>query len=180
MYVPDETDWKIISLLNEDGRIPSTEVAQIIGNISSRTVNNRIKQLTNAGVINIRAVVDPEKVGYGVLADIYIEVEPGLVREVARQVASFPEASYVACATGNSDVSASLRARSIQELFDFVADQIGQIEGVRRTQTHLLPFKLKSQDNWLPPNTYSPDSESDTAEVVTVKVKNGRVPHAQK
>ena len=38
MYQPDDFDWKIIALLNEDGRIPSAEIARILGEVSARTV----------------------------------------------------------------------------------------------------------------------------------------------
>ena len=152
MYEPDRFDWKIITLLNEDGRMPSAEIARKLGNVSARTVTNRINALTEHGIINIRAVVNPHLVGYGVLADVFVEVEPGQVREVAQQAAEYPESSYVACATGESDVSISLRARSIEELFDFVTEKLGKISGVRRTRTHLLPLKIKDMDTWLPPN----------------------------
>ena len=90
MEKPDRTDWEIITLLNEDGRMPSAEIARRLGNVSARTVTNRIEALTNKGVISIRAVVNPEMVGYDVLADVFIEVEPGRVREVAEKVAGFP------------------------------------------------------------------------------------------
>jgi Lrp/AsnC family transcriptional regulator for asnA, asnC and gidA len=126
MYKPDNFDWKIIKLLNEDGRMPSAEIARKLGNISARTVTNRINALTEHGIIKIRAVVDPQSVGYEVLADVFVEVEPGQVREVAQQAAEYPESSYVACATGESDVSISLRARSIEELFDFVTEILGK------------------------------------------------------
>lgn len=152
MYEPDRFDWKIIALLNEDGRMPSAEIARRLGNVSARTVTNRINALTEHGIINIRAVVNPQLVGYGVLADVFVEVEPGRVREVAQQAAEYPESSYVACATGESDVSISLRARSIEELFDFVTEKLGKIPGVRRTRTHLLPLKIKDMDTWLPPD----------------------------
>jgi Lrp/AsnC family transcriptional regulator for asnA, asnC and gidA len=152
MYKPDSFDWKIITLLNEDGRLPSAEIARRLSNVSARTVTNRINALTENGIINIRAVVNPDKVGYGVMADVFVEVEPGRVREVAQQAAEFPQSSYVACATGESDVSVSLRVRSIEELFDFVTEKLGKIPGVRRTQSYLLPLKIKDLDTWLPPN----------------------------
>lgn len=151
MYKPDRLDWKIIGLLNEDGRMPSAEIARKLGNVSARTVTNRINTLTEHGIINIRAVVNPGKVGYGVMADVFIEVEPGRVREVAYQAAEFPQSSYVACATGETDISISLRVRSIEELFDFVTEKLGKIPGVRRTQSYLLPLKIKDLDTWLPP-----------------------------
>ena len=151
MHAPDKTDWQIMKLLNEDGRMPSTEIAKRLGNISARTVNNRIRLLTKAKIISVRAVIDPEKVGYGVLADVYVEVESGQVREVAYKIADFQEVSYVACVAGNVDVSISVRARTINELYDFVEGRLGKIPGVRRTQTYILPLKIKDLDTWLPP-----------------------------
>jgi Lrp/AsnC family transcriptional regulator for asnA, asnC and gidA len=171
MYSPDRIDWEIITLLNEDGRLPSAEIARRLVNVSSRTVNNRIKVLSEQGIINIRAVVNPEAVGFGVLADVYLEVEPGRVREVAELVARFPQATYVACATGDSDVSLSLRVRTIEELFTFVDEKLGNIPGVRRTQSYVLPLKIKDLDTWIPPNVldsgdgsepeYSPPTPED-------------------
>ncbi len=151
MFEPDDFDWQIIKLLNDDGRMPSAEIARILGDVSARTVTNRINALTENGIINIRAVVDPEAVGYGVMADVFVEVEPGLVREVAELAAQFPQSSYVACSTGECDVSISLRVRSIEELFEFVTDKLGKIPGVRRTQSFILPVKIKDLDTWLPP-----------------------------
>jgi Lrp/AsnC family transcriptional regulator for asnA, asnC and gidA len=157
----DQIDWEIIALLNEDGRMPSAEIARQLGKVSARTVTNRIEALTRKGIINIRAIVNPEMVGYGVLADVVIEVEPGRVREVAEGVAGFQQVSYVACATGDSDVSISVRARNIEELFNFVTEKVGKIPGVRRTQTYILPLKLKDLDTWLPPNVFDTNESND-------------------
>jgi Lrp/AsnC family transcriptional regulator for asnA, asnC and gidA len=152
MYEPDDFDWQIIALLNDDGRMPSAEIARKLGDVSARTITNRINALIEHGIINVRAVVNPETVGYGVMADVFIEVEPGRVREVAELAAKFPQISYVACATGECDVSISLRVRNIEEMFDFVTEKLGKIPGVRRTQSFLLPVKIKDLDTWLPPN----------------------------
>jgi Lrp/AsnC family transcriptional regulator for asnA, asnC and gidA len=148
----DRIDWEIIALLNEDGRMPSAEIARRLGDVSARTITNRIEALTKKGIINIRAIVNPETFGYSVLADVFIEVEPGRVREVAEGVAEFSQVSYVACATGDTDISISVRARSIEELFNFTTEKLGKIPGVRRTQSYLLPLKIKDLDTWLPPD----------------------------
>jgi Lrp/AsnC family transcriptional regulator for asnA, asnC and gidA len=172
--LPDQTDWKIIALLNADGRMPSAEIARRLGNVSSRTVNNRISALTENGFIDIRAVVNPEAVGYGVLADVYVEVEPGRVREVAELVAEFPQATYVACATGDSDVSISLRVRTIEELFHFVDQKLGNIPGVRRVQSYVLPLKLKDLDTWLPPEVIDSDGGSGLGDTDHVQIEKER------
>jgi Lrp/AsnC family transcriptional regulator for asnA, asnC and gidA len=146
----DRIDWKIISLLNEDGRMSSAEIARRIGDIPARTVNHRIAKLTEHGIISVRAILNPPTLGYDVMADVFIRVEPGRVRQVAERVAEFTQVSYVACATGSMDISISVRVRSNEELFNFVADEISNIPGVRGTETYLLSLKFKDLDTWLP------------------------------
>jgi len=132
--------------------MPSAEISRRLGSVSARTVTNRVEVLTREGVINVRAVVNPDMVGFGVLADVFIETEPGQLREVAERVAEFSLVSYVACATGDTDVITSVRARNIEELYNFVIEVLGKIPGVRQTQTFLLPLKIKNVTTWIPPN----------------------------
>lgn len=132
--------------------MPSAEISRRLGSVSARTVTNRVEVLTREGVINVRAVVNPDMVGFGVLADVFIETEPGQLREVAERVAEFSLVSYVACATGDTDVIISVRARNIEELYNFVIEVLGKIPGVRQTQTFLLPLRIKNVTTWIPPN----------------------------
>lgn len=151
---PDRTDWEIIALLNADGRMSSAEIARQLGDVSARTVTNRINVLTKQGIINIRSIVNPEVVGYGVLADVFIEVEPGNLRDVAELLADLSQISYVACATGDTDIIISIRAHNISELYNFVIETIGKIPGVRHTRTYPLPLKLKNMATWMPPDAF--------------------------
>ena len=160
MHTLDRIDWEIIRLLNEDGRISNAEIARRLGGIPPRTISHRVEGLIARDIIAVRAIVNPVALGYHVLADVFIEVEPGCVRKVAETVARFPQVSYVACATGECDVSVSLRVRSNEELFDFVTEQLGRIPDVRRTQTHLLPAKLKDIDTWLPDTVIADEQET--------------------
>jgi DNA-binding Lrp family transcriptional regulator len=91
-------------------------------------------------------------VGYGVLSDVFIEVDPGKLRSLANHLAGIPQITYVACATGETDIIISVRARDIKELFNFVIDVIGKIPGVRHTQTYPLPLNIKNNFTWMPPN----------------------------
>jgi len=157
MYQPDKLDWKIIALLNDDGRMSSAEIARRLRNVSARTVKNRIDILTEHGIIKSRAIVNPEKVGYCVLADVFIEVDPGNVRRMAETLAGYPQISYIACATGDKDILISIRARNIKELYDFVIEVLGNIPGVRHTETYLLPLKIKTMATWMPPGVFEED-----------------------
>lgn len=162
MYQPDKIDWKIIALLNKDGRMSSAEIARRLGDVTARTINNRISVLVEQDIINIHSIINPEAVGYGVLADVFIETEAGRLLEVAEQVSKLPQVSYLACATGDTDVIMSLRARNIEELYDFIIEKLGNIPGVRRTQTYLLPLKIKDNATWLPPNVLGNSEDNDS------------------
>ncbi len=161
MYTLDRIDKEIIRLLNRDGRMSSAEIARQLGDVPARTVSHRIEGLVARNIITVRAIVNPAALGYHVLADVYLEIEPGRVREVAEIVAQFPQVSYVACGTGESDVSVSIRVRSNQEMFEFVTEHLGRIPGVRRTQSHLLPVKLKDIDTWLPADIVTPEMRNN-------------------
>jgi DNA-binding Lrp family transcriptional regulator len=146
MFTPDQTDWKVIALLNQDGRMTSAEISRRLGDVSARTVTNRIDILI-------------EHVGYGVLADVFIEVEPGTLRTVADHLVKLPQISYLACATGDTDIIISVRASCIEELYNFVIEVVGKVSGVRRTQTYLLPIKIKDIDTWLPPHNFEKENK---------------------
>jgi Lrp/AsnC family transcriptional regulator for asnA, asnC and gidA len=152
MYQPDQIDWKIIALLNQNGRMSSAEIARRLGNVSARTVINRIDILVEQGIINICSIVNPDTLEYCVLADVFIKTQPGLLREVAKKIAELPLVSYVVCATGDTDIIISVRAKNIEELYDFVTETIGKTLGVIQTRTYLLPLVLKDNISWLPPD----------------------------
>jgi DNA-binding Lrp family transcriptional regulator len=154
MYQPDQTDWKIIALLNQNGRMSSAEISRKLEDVSARTITKRIEVLTENRIIDIRSIVNPEAVGYGVLADAFIEVDPGSLRSVADHLAEYPQISYLVCATGDTDIIISIRAQSIDELFNFVIEELGKIPGIRHTETHPLPLIIKTNVTWLPPDAF--------------------------
>ncbi len=144
----DHIDRAIADLLIEDGRMSCADIARRIGNISERTVRYRIDTLVRAGVLRISAVVNPRALGLQVTADVFLEVEPGRIMAVAQRMAEFDCVTYVACSTGESDVSIQIVARDNAELYHFVTEVVANVPGVRRTTTVLLPVVLKDVYQW--------------------------------
>ena len=59
----DITDYKIINILQEDGRISMKDLGKIVG-LTSPAVSERVKRLEESGVIQgYKAVVNPDKLG---------------------------------------------------------------------------------------------------------------------
>jgi Lrp/AsnC family transcriptional regulator for asnA, asnC and gidA len=150
----DWTDKQIIDLLTIDGRMPASDIARTIGGITERAVRYRIQRLVDEGVISITAVVNPKAIGFPVIADIFIQVEPGMILDVAGKISRFENVSYVACSTGDRDISVQVVARDNQELYTFVTEVIGRIPGVQKTITSLVPFIVKDDSHWRIPSSF--------------------------
>jgi len=150
----DALDYRIIYLLSEDGRMDCAEMARRLGQ-SARTIRYRLNRLIKNQVLQVSAIVEPAAFGYTVRADVVIETEPGQVLNVARAAAQLEQVSYAACSTGDRDVSIQVLAHDADELYHFVADVVHNIPGVRRTQTHLLPLRIKDVHQWRPPEPSS-------------------------
>ncbi|MFD1044511.1 Lrp/AsnC family transcriptional regulator [Kibdelosporangium lantanae] len=81
----DATDWAILTELQEDGRIPLTELGRRV-NLSASATTERVKRLETTGVITgYRATVDLHKVGYGVLAVVRLKY-PGNQHQPLRKL----------------------------------------------------------------------------------------------
>jgi Lrp/AsnC family transcriptional regulator, regulator for asnA, asnC and gidA len=149
----DAIDKKISDLLIEDGRMSCARIASRIGLISERAVRYRIDRLIKNGVISIHGNVNAEALGLVVCADVFIEVDPDKIEEIAEVISDSEMVSYLAYSTGNSDISIQVFARSNNELFRFVTDCVGKIPGVRKTHTSFVPIKIKDDHVWqIPPS----------------------------
>ncbi len=160
----DHTDRAIVDLLIQDGRMSCSEIARRIGHTSERAIRYRIDRLVKDKIIHVSAVPNPKQIGLPVLADVFIDIEPGRVIDVARQIADFDCATYVACSTGDRDLSVQIVARNNEDLYNFVTEVIGKVPGVRKTTTLLLPVVLKDVYQWaIPPSVCEDDSSPKPA-----------------
>ena len=55
----DTVDRRIVSVLNAEGRINNNEIAAKLG-ISEGTVRNRIRKLTEAGLLRVAGLINPD------------------------------------------------------------------------------------------------------------------------
>jgi len=148
----DEIDRKIVNCLMEDGRMQAAEIARRLGGVSERVVRYRIENLIEREIIKISAIVNPKTMGMNVVADVWLEVESGLILDVARQMAAYPNVSYVACSIGETDVSLQVQARDTTEVYNFVTEVVGKAPGVRKTRTSIVPLVIKDVFEWRIPS----------------------------
>lgn len=151
MYEIDKLDVKIVNLLLDDGRMPASEIARQIGDISERAVRYRIDRMIDEGVIRISAVARPQAFGLSTIADVWMEVESDQILEVAKRMAAFDNVSYVACGIGEMDVSIQVVARDTAEIYHFITEVVRKVPGVRKTTTSIVPIVLKDVYQWRVP-----------------------------
>jgi len=144
----DLTDVKIINLLMDDGRMSVAEIARRMDDSTERTTHYRIEKLIESGVIRIGTIVDPRALGFSVRADIFIQVEPGRIQEVAEKLAEFAQVSFVACSLGKYDVIITVSTRDNTELYTLLAEGIANVPGIKDTTTVLVPKFLKDVHHW--------------------------------
>lgn len=160
MYEIDKTDVKIVNLLLGDGRMPASEIARRIGDISERAVRYRIDRMVEDGVISVSAIVIPQAFGFDTRADVWLEVESDKILEVANKMAEFSNVTYVACAIGETDVSIQLVAKDTGEIYRFVTEVVRKVPGVRRTITSIVPIVLKDVYQWRVPEQITFDANN--------------------
>jgi len=142
----DEKDIQILRLLQEDCKRPVREISRRIGSPIT-TVYARIKRLEEQGVIKAyKAILDAEKLGRGTTAFILASFRyrmPGIEktlsqRDIAREVAKFPEVQEVHIITGDWDILIKVKERDVNAIGRFVVDKLRTIRGIERTLTCMV------------------------------------------
>ncbi|WP_367188452.1 Lrp/AsnC family transcriptional regulator [Burkholderia sp. Ed8] len=87
----DDLDWKVLSLLQANGRISYTELARQV-HLSVPAVTERVKRLESAGVIEgYTARINPAAAGYPVSALIGITVPQPAKAKFLKLLETIPE-----------------------------------------------------------------------------------------
>ena len=139
----DETDRKILSLLQADCRLTLTEVADKVG-LSVSPCHRRIKRMEENGVVlRYAALVDPRAVGLPVSVFVSIKLERQKERELelfSKAIAKWPEVVECYLMTGDSDYLIRVAIADMSALERFILEQLTPIPGVEKIRSS---FALK-------------------------------------
>ena len=133
----DETDHQLLSLLRENARSPTAELARRLG-LSRTTVQSRIERLERAGVVAGYTVKVADEVEANLVRTyVLVTLAPKQTRSVEAALRRIPEVRTLHSVSGPFDLLAILAAGSIGEL-DAAIDRIGLLEGVERTTSAIV------------------------------------------
>lgn len=114
--IMDELDWKLLALLQHNGRMSYTELGRQI-HLSVPAVTERVKRLEETGVIEgYSATINPVAAGYAVSALIGITVSQPAKAKFLKLLESIPEVLECHHVTGADSYVLRLVAVSLADL----------------------------------------------------------------
>ncbi|GAB6101147.1 Lrp/AsnC family transcriptional regulator [Thermococcus atlanticus] len=144
----DDIDRKILTILQKNSRTPLREISKEVG-LAESTVYERIKKLKEHGIIRkFTVILDPDALGFTLLAFILIKSKAGKYSHVASELRKYPQIVEIYETTGDYDMLVKIRTRNSEELNEFL-DTIGEIEGVVATHT-MVVLKVHKETTELP------------------------------
>jgi Lrp/AsnC family leucine-responsive transcriptional regulator len=147
----DERDIEILKLLQKNCRMTAKEIAKKIGSPIT-TVYAKIKRMEELGVIKqYKAILDSKKLDKGAAAFILTSFvyrpggreKPLSQRDVAKQIAAFPEVQEVHIITGGWDILIKVKADHVDTLGKFVMDKLRIVEGIENTLSCIVYETVK-------------------------------------
>ena len=137
---PDQLDLKLLKELKKDSRRSVRQLAKSLEE-SPSTIYNRVKRLESRDVIKRWTVtIDYEQLDLHVTAFILIQlvnIENGLhARDVAKRIGEIEGVYEVHLTSGDYDIIAKVRTRTIQDVGKLVLDEVRAISGVGKTVTN--------------------------------------------
>lgn len=156
----NKKDLAILALIQRNCKLTAREIAKEVGSPIS-TVFAKIKRMEELGIIKeYRAILDSKKLDSGTTAFILASVSyrtknnETLIsqREIAEEIAKFPEVQEVHIITGDWDLLIKLKARNVDTIGNFVIDKLRLVKGIEKTLT-CMAFETCKETTEIPIET---------------------------
>ena len=142
----DRIDRKILSILQEDGRMANLKLAEAVA-LSPTAVLARVQRLTRDGfILGYEARLNPLKLGAGML--VFVEVlldrtTPNVFDQFKAAVQVHPEIMECHMVAGGFDYLLKTRSADMNAYRVFAGNVLWQLPGVRETRTYAVMEEVK-------------------------------------
>ncbi|KPW63357.1 AsnC family transcriptional regulator [Pseudomonas syringae pv. broussonetiae] len=139
-------DMRILTALQQDGRITNQTLADQIG-MSASPCWRRVKQLEeHRYVLGYRAVLDRRKIGLGVMVFIRVSIDShseAEARKFEQEVMQLE--NVVACYSigGDADFLLQVVARDLDSFADFAMTVVRRLPGIKEMQSMFVLKEIK-------------------------------------
>lgn len=140
----DEMDRRILSLLQQDARLPNAEIARRVGMAPSATLE-RLRKLEERGVIQgYEARIDARKLGLGLTAFIFVKANDNQGEiDTAERLRQNPNVLEVHHIAGEDCFLVKVRAADTEDLGRMLRMEFSSIPNVHSTRTTIVLGTVK-------------------------------------
>lgn len=143
----DRMDIRILELLQQDGRIPNTKLAEAVS-LSPTAVLARVQRLTRENyILGYEARLNPRKLKAGLLVSVEVLLDrttPNVFEEFKLAVQDRQEIMECHMVAGGFDYLLKTRHDNMEAYRDFAGRVLWQLPGVRETRTYAVMEEVKS------------------------------------
>jgi len=143
----DDLDIKILSILQQEGRISNVKLAKQLS-ISEAPCWRRLQRLKKSGMIEgYQAVLNRRKLGFGVLSFIqikFVQHDEELTKVFETMVNNYPEVMSCHNTTGEADFLLMVVARDLDDYAEFIDQKLRKIPGITDITSNISLRELKS------------------------------------
>jgi len=146
----DRIDLRILSVLQQDGRIANLKLAEAVG-LSATAVLARVQRLTRDGyILGYEARLNPLKLDAGML--VFVEVlldrtTANVFDQFKAAVQARPEIMECHMVAGGFDYLLKTRSADMNAYRRFAGDVMWQLPGVRETRTYAVMEEVKNSSS---------------------------------
>lgn len=151
------TDRTLIRLLQQNARMSFAELSRVTG-IPESTVRRRVERLQDRGIIRFAMIADADQLGYEISAMIGLRVDIAQLSEIGDTLSEMSEVVFASFLTGSFDILAQVVVESQSALVDLLM-VLAAIDGVRGSETFLMPRVLKPMTAWVIPQPENDGSD---------------------
>ncbi len=164
----DAVDEAILRTLRSDGRISISALAEHVG-ISRTNAYARLESLTE-----FAAQVEPNKVGLGVAALVFLSVNPDRWHAVRDRLFELPDIEYAAVTTGEHDLMCLVREPDVPSIYAFVTGTLASLPEVKSLVTVLLLDEVLNRPFLLPSDLPEYEPQETLGKTSFERVSEGR------
>lgn len=139
MNALDELDLAILAELEQNARLPVSELARRLDSPNS-TIRDRIRGLEeNGAILGYTAIVNPEKLGLGIKAIIQAgRAQSVSLEDFCAEAVEFPEITRVQIVTGETDQLITVYVSDVEHLKEVIFDKVGALPGLTKSNTTIV------------------------------------------
>lgn len=147
MYNLDETDVKILHLLQQDSTLKTRELSEKL-NLSYTPVYERVRRLEKEGIIkSYVAIVDREKVGKKLMAFCNIALKEHskvMGEKFVKAVIAMPEVMECFNISGDYDFLLKVIVEDMSQYQQFLMQKLGSLDNIGSTHSLFVMGEIKN------------------------------------